>query len=204
MLALGVPRYSLGSTVTLTFDEFGTSTPIDANGVSIDGLTFGFTGGSATYNGSIGAMFTTENLSDPELTGDTVGTLTLSWAVATTFVDFDIALETLAPIADGYDVNLSYQGTPVLSQSYSTNPIIMYSEDAFSYSGSPVDSASITFYNGQDPYGSPGQDVTAFALDNLSFDPADTPEPGTVFLMFTGLVSLGMLWRRRTQRVQPR
>lgn len=204
--AVGAPLCALGSPVTVTFDEFGTAIPYYINpgsgeqgipGGSIDGVTFGFMGTSdqAQYNYDMNIGFT-QDMSGAMLEGGTDGTLTLSFATATDILGFDIALETLAPIADGYSVALYDNGTPVLSQSYATTPASFPydSEGLFSYQGAAVNSAIVTFYNGPDPDNT-SQNVSTFAVDNLSFS---TPEPATVFLVIAGLAGLVISKSRRS------
>jgi hypothetical protein len=55
----------------------------------------------------------------------------------------------------------------------------------------PVTGASITFFNGLD---SLGGDVSAFGLDNLTYQ---TPEPGTPLLLAGALLALGVIGQRK-------
>ena len=66
-----------------------------------------------------------------------------------------------------------------------------YSEGAFSYSGTPIKTATISFFNGLDGFGLP---VTDFGLDNLTFS---APEPASFFGLAGGLLALGMIKRRQ-------
>ncbi len=159
--ALVCASAAFAGTMTLDFGEFGTSSTVDATTVTWLGVTFGFSGGSLTYNGAIGGG--TALVTDPALMGTTSGVLTLNFASPTTILDFDIALESVLPIPAAYTVTVglnSYLGN--------TAPLSVFSEDHFTYSGgSPISTAVITF----DSNSAPG-----FALDNLTFDsPAGPP-----------------------------
>jgi hypothetical protein len=70
----------------------------------------------------------------------------------------------------------------------------VYSEGEFVYSGEPIDSAVISFFNGVDAGDMP---VVAFGLDNLTFTAA---EPGSFFALGVGLLALGLMKRRRLAR----
>lgn len=173
---------ALAATITLHFDELGTSSPVSLP-VSESGVTFGFSPGSAVYNGSIGAVpgFSTVNVSDPALNGPTSGTLTLDFAIPITILEFDIAMESVDPIPNAYTVTI---GTN--SFSGDTTPMMMYSEGSFSYPGQAAfSSASITFSNA----------APEFALDNLTFG---TPEPGTGLPIVGGLLALAAAARIRS------
>jgi hypothetical protein len=194
-LVLSMPLCSFAGQITLHFDELPTQ---DANGVTIGGVTFGFgpSGSSATYNfQGADTQDLTQNLSDPVLEGDTSGILTLSFAYPTPIFSFDIALTTINSVSSAYQVALSYQGSGVFSQISNVTPQVMFAEDFFSYSGTPVDFATITFPNTIDTDGMP---VSTFAIDNMTFDPpTSSPEPGVAFLLGGGLLGMGLLARRR-------
>jgi hypothetical protein len=198
ILGLAMPVCCSAGTITLQFNELP---PTPVNGVSIDGVTFGYSGpdgATATYGATAGVNVLTENLTDPVLLGDTSGTLTLAFAAPTTVLSFDIALSTTNSITDGYQVALTDQSNPVSSQEFNLSPIVAYAEDVFSYSGAAIDFATITFPNTVD---SEDEAVVNFAIDNLTFDTSasSTPEPGTVSLLGGGLLALGFCARRRVR-----
>jgi len=166
MTLLTVPA-AVAGTVQLDFSELGTASPVDVNGLSIDGVTFHFAGGSAQYNAVIGLSGMTALVSEPLLVGDTTGTLTLDFLDPTPFLDFDIVMASADPISGAYTVTLA--GNSPLSED--TAPIVAFSEGAFSYNGPPITSAVITF----------SSDAPQFGLDNLTFDPAPEPGTGTLF-----------------------
>ena len=100
----------------------------------------------------------------------------------------------LAPIDPAYTVTL-FSGA-VLSGSIAGSttpqcPFPCYSEGTFQYTGAPVTSASITFFNGLD---SQGGAVSAFGLDKLTYQ---TPEPATQMLFACGMLVLGAIGRRK-------
>lgn len=191
MLVFGISFCSANTVI-----NFGELAMQNANGVSIDGVTFGYSGpdgAEAIYGYSLGIP--TENLSDPVLYGATSGTLTISFADPTAMVSFDIVLGTAASVEDGYNVDLSDGGTGVFSQSYDIDPELILAEDVFSYSGAPINLLTLTFPNTVD---SDSNQVASFAIDNLTFDTIPTPEPGAVSLLTIGLMALGVFARQRS------
>jgi len=152
-------------TVTLTFDELSF---VPVNGVTIDGLTFGFTGGDATY-GAFGPG-TIVNVQDPSLEGSSAGTLTLSFARPTNVLEFGLALSTFGSLTPGATVALYNPGGHLRTTiPLNTDSIVSYTEGRFAYAGGAIGSAVITF------------DPTAgrFALDNLTFEQKGVPRRQT-------------------------
>jgi len=152
-------------TVTLTFDELSFE-PV--NGVTINGLTFGFTGGDATY-GAFGPG-SIVNVQDPSLEGSSAGTLTLSFARPTNVLEFGLALSTSGSLRPGATVALYNPGGHLRSTiPLNTDPIVLFTEGRFAYAGGAIGSAVITF------------DPTAgrFALDNLTFEQKGVPRRQT-------------------------
>jgi hypothetical protein len=187
LLLLMLPACSLAA--TLHFDEFGTSPLLNADGMHVFGVTFHFSPGSADYNGQIGTSGLAVLVSDPLLTGPTTGTLTLAFDNPTPLLQFDLALQSLDTISSAYTVTVS--SGAVLGGSTTPQPLGLYSEGTFLYTGVPVTGASITFFNGLD---SLGGDVSAFGLDNLTYQ---TPEPGTPLLLAGALLALGVIGQRK-------
>jgi hypothetical protein len=193
LMLLLLPTSSLAA--TLHFDEFGTSSPISVDGLHAFGVTFNFTSGSADYNGNIGTSGLTVLVSDPLLTGPTNGTLTLTFDVPTPLLQFDLALNSADTISQAYTVTL-FSGD-VFNGSTTPQALGVYSEGEFLYTGSPIGGATITFYSGQD---SLGGNVSAFGLDNLTYDTSQTPEPATPFLLASALLALAVTRRRKILR----
>jgi PEP-CTERM motif len=184
---------------TLDFSEFGTSPAIDANGIHINGVLIGFSTSESIYNQIVGTAGNAILSIDPVLSGPTTGILTFTFDIPTPFLKFDILLQSIFPIDDSdqgfnggpaYTVQLSNGSS--ISGGTEPQPGGSYSEGEFVYAGDPINSASITFFNGFDESGMP---VSAFGLDNLAFA---TPEPASFLGLGGGLLALGLLKRRRT------
>ena len=176
---------------TLTFDELPTQ-PVD--GLSYMGVTFGFTvGGSpstdAVYNG-IGPG-TLTYLQDPTLEGTTAGILTFDFATPTDQLQFGVALNSYYAATPGYVVRLYNPSYGLLGvYSGNTSPLVLWSEDQFTYSGTPVSRAVIGFNE---------QVASRFSVDNLTINPVSAvPAPGAILLSSIGLGIVNWLRRRRT------
>ena len=189
--------------VTINFAEFGTTPLLDANGVHIQGVTFGFAPGQAIYNQTIGTAGNAVLLVDPVLSGPTSGVLSLTFDAPTPLLQFDVLLQSISTIDDS---NTGFNGGPAytvtlsngLSFDEGTTPQISggYSEGIFSYSGSSITSATVSFFNGFDASGLP---VNAFGLDNLTFtglSSTSAPEPASILSLSAGLLALYGLKRR--------
>jgi hypothetical protein len=81
----------------------------------------------------------------------------------------------------------------VLIGSTMPQPDGFYSEGTFLYTGAPVNGATITFFNGTD---SMGGDVSAFGLDNLTYE---APEPNTSVQLAGALLILGVVGRLKSR-----
>jgi hypothetical protein len=171
---------SAAAATTLTFDELPFQ-PID--GLSFEGVTFGFTVGAANsteayYNSyGPGAIAT---IQDPSLTGDSAGIVTLDFDLPTRLLQFGAALNTGDPLTPGFSVELfdaslhSLGVTPV--DTLPAAGAFGFSEALFDYSGTPVLRAVIDFAH------EPG----SFALDNLTY----VPEPATLTLVLLATLAL--------------
>ena len=188
---------SAEAAVTLTFDELPTQ-PVD--GLSYSGVTFGYTidgvpSTDATYNG-IGPGSLTY-LQDSALEGNTQGVLTLDFISPIDQLEFGIALNTYSATTPGYAVSLFDESLVLVGTYYGDmNPLILWSEDQFMYSGASVSRAVIGFNE---------QVARRFAIDNLTFNTAaDTgpvstiPAPGAILLGSIGAGLVGWLRRRKT------
>ncbi len=174
--------------VTLTFDELPTQ-PV--NGLTYNGVTFGFTvGGNAStdavYNG-IGPG-SIAYLQDPTLEGNAAGVLTLNFAQPTDLLQFGVALNSFNPVTAAYSVKLFDASLSAIGTfSENTYPVVLWSEDLFSYSGTPIGRAVIAFN---------AQAANRFAVDNLSVN--TIPAPGAILLGSIGVGLVNWLRRRRT------
>ncbi len=144
---------------TLTMDEVAYQ-PID--GLTVKGVTFGFTPGLYAYYDTYGPGVTAYT-TDPSIVGDATGVLAFSLAQPAVNVQFGVALELATADAAGATVTLYGVGgtligtypVPVAPNGYS------FSSGLFSYSGAtPVASATVSFDSSAAP---------AFALDNLAY-----------------------------------
>lgn len=153
--------------VTLTLTEL-TARPVP--GVSLAGLTFGFTiNGKASdqtvYGASLPGSMT--KVSPPALVGSAQGVLTFDLAQATDFLRFGIALN-------------HYNALSTLS----------LTEAFFNRSGVQPGRAVLTF----------NPQVSPFALDNLNFKSVPIPEPAALILLGTGLVAIAALTKKRKKK----
>lgn len=168
----------------ILFDELGTDSPVSADNLHIGGVLFQFNGGSAQYNAAIGSDGTTALVSDPLLTGDTSGILTLTFDHPTLTLRFDVVMESADILPAAYTVTIPGH-TPSVAD---TAPIVLFSEGEFVYTGStPVSTAVVTFSDA----------APAFGMDNLTFD--GCPEPSTALLLGGACLGLGVLSRRRNR-----
>jgi hypothetical protein len=174
--------------VTLMFDELPTQ-PVD--GLTYKGVTFGFTiGGSssadALYSGTGPGSIT--YLQDTTLEGNAAGVLTLDFVQPTNLLQFGIALNSFSPVTAAYTVELFDASLAALgTYSGNTYPLMVWSEDLFAYSGTPISRAIVDFNE---------QFAGRFAVDNLSINPI--PAPGSILLGSLGVGFVSWLRRRRT------
>jgi hypothetical protein len=190
LLALPVPSWAAIDTTGLTTIHFDELPPQPANGVSFAGVTFGFTGGTATFDAPNGGNLT--YVQDPTLEGDTTGTLTLNFSSPTQVVQFGVAISNMTVDSPGFTVQLfSPSGALIGTFPVTTTPLVSFSEGQFSYNGAFVKTAVITFTNS----------AISFAIDNLTFglNPVPTLDPvALTFLALAVAVIGGVLVRRKT------
>ena len=177
------------SATALNFDEFGTSSLLNADAFSASGVTFHFSAGTAYYDGQIGIGGFAVLVSDPLLSGPTTGTLAMDFDSPTSLLKFNLVLLSMDTIDPAYTVVLS-DGTVIVG-STTPQPGGFASEGTFLYTGAPITGATVTFFNGMD---SLGGNVTDFGLDNLAFD---APEPSTQLLLAGALLALGVIRKRK-------
>ena len=188
---------------TIRFDELGTDTLIDVNGLQVQSVHFGFSPDQAFFNQIIGTDGYAVLSIDPVLTGPTTGALTIAFEAPTTLLRFDILMQSIFTIDDS---DRGLNGGPAYTVLLSNGMRLFggttpqenggYSEGEFVYSGEAIDGAVISFFNGADLSGSP---VLAFGLDNLRYNTPETsaPELSTFFSFGGGLLAIAAVKRWR-------
>jgi hypothetical protein len=185
-------------TVVIHFDELP---PQVANGVSLMGVTFGFTisgspSSDATFNhGGPGIMTFVQC---PCLEGNGAGTLTMNFAAPSTILSFGLARSSIGGVNPGGRLQLFDAASNSLGifDIPTFAPPSPFAEGFFNYSGVPFSRAVLTFQ----------VSFFRFAVDNLTFNtPAAVPEPTTLLLFATGVTgALGVArWRRRVRNDNP-
>lgn len=174
--------------VTLEFDELPYQS---VDGLTYNGITFGFSmagnpSADAHYNAIGPGMLT--YVQDSTLEGNAQGILTLDFAHPTHVLEFGLALDTQRPVTGAYTVELfDHTLTSLGTVTESTDPLIVWSEGKFAYSGTAISRAVIGF---NDLY------ARRFAVDNLTTN--TIPAPGAIVLGSLGAGCVGWLRRRRT------
>jgi len=180
------------ATVTLTCDELSA----DLDGVTVKGVTFGFTGGDAMY-GTLSGPGPVAGYFDPRnIEGSTAGTLTMTFAQATTSLEFcgamDKAVQSINP---AFYVQLWGLGEQLIGNY--TMGVTKQPNDGefpvgkFTYSGTLVGRVVVTFNT--------TIECPRFAIDNVKYDGTYVvPEPSTFLPLLCGLAGITSLaWRRR-------
>ena len=188
VLAALMSAGSAEAVVTLEFDELPYQS---VDGLSYNGVTFGFSmaGNPSTdahYNAIGPGMLT--YVQDSTLEGNAQGVLTLDFADPAHLLEFGLALDTQRPVAGAYTVELFDSTLTSLGTiTENTDPLILWSEGKFSYSGTAISRAVIGFNT---------QYARRFAVDNLTTN--TIPAPGAILLGSLGAGCVGWLRRRKT------
>jgi hypothetical protein len=171
--------------------DFGSLPQESVNGVTVDGVTFGYTefgsvSPEALFDVDLGPGVT-QNVQTPALVGFTDGVLTLSFAQAIQQLSFGVAETTNLSLTPGFSVSLFDGSTLLGSTGVETDPLVLFSEGEFSYVGQPVTSIAISFDS---------VDANEFALGSVNFT---VPEPASSTVFAAGLMLLGAMVVRRRQ-----
>ena len=172
--------------ITLTFTELS-SRPV--NGVSIAGVTFGFSvngkaSTDAVYN-SAGPTGTTY-VKVPALVGSTLGVLTLNFITPSDRLGFGITFNSFNTLSPGATVELFNSSLQSLGKfDIKTTSLTSFTESLFAVSGPSIISRAVITFN---------TSVSSFAIDNLTFN---VPEPATLLLLGSGLAGLAAFKKRR-------
>ncbi len=146
--------------VTLTFDELPEQESVD--GLTIQGMTFGYNGTFSNYNGESGPI-SAKFLSRPYLDGRSDGTLTLDFASSTPVLEFSISYRNAQRFASAATVELFDKNLKPIGRfpvRVSTAPLITFTEGKFIHIGTPIRRAVINF----------DETINAFFhLDNIKF-----------------------------------
>jgi hypothetical protein len=182
---------------TITFSEIS-SQPVD--GLTFRGVTYAFTGSDGLP--SQDAFFNATGpgqlnfVQDPVLSGTASGTLKLTFATPTSKLSFGAALNIFDKVESAVRVQLFDKSLRSIGTfDVDTDPVAVFSESQFKYSGTPVSQAVLKFSDPVPP--------TRFAIDNLTYNFRsdvinEVPEPTSLTLFFTGTVAL--LFRARCRR----
>jgi hypothetical protein len=163
-----------------------------ANGVTLDGVTFGYTefgspSPTAQIDEDVGPG-ATQLVPEFALVGNTDGVLTLVFAQTVSKVSFAVAETTNLPLTPGFSVSVFDTANNLLqSTDIDTNPLVLFSEGAFTYDGPPASSISIAFDS---------VDANQFAFGGLTYA---APEPSSIAVLGAGLLGLGAIFVRRRQ-----
>ena len=181
LLACLISLCSQLKATTITFDEI----PFQSvNGLSFERVDYSFQIAGTDSDDAFYASFGPGNLteiSDPSLTGNSAGILTLDFELPTPILEFGVAVNTADSLDPGFSVelfdsNMNSMGTTDV-ETIAVGNSISFSESKFSYSGSAVSKAIIDFADAQG----------SFAFDNLVYE---VPEPQCGFLaaLFLALI----------------
>jgi hypothetical protein len=168
--ALGSISSLTGSSTTINFTELSAR---PADGVSINGVTFGFTiGGISSTDATFGGagpgatLYTTP----PQLEGNAAGVLSMSFATPTLTLSFPVVLSTTGTVVNAATIQLFDAANNLISTTSLTTsvpPGFSFTEGLFTYGGlTPVKQAKVSFNSA----------AGRFVLDNIAFGTAVTPD----------------------------
>jgi PEP-CTERM motif len=195
VITVGIGAFEMGSTLTtFTGLAFGT----EVNGLTIDGILFQYSLGNGAVSIDVGPN-TTNNINLPSMVSDpggNAGVLTMTLPSLVDTFGYGYALFPLGtdPLLNGTIISLFTGATPVGSLSYTASP------DPLFRGGFAGIQSTLAFNRVEATFNSVS--ATAFALDNIRRGPAvaAVPEPTTLVLLGTGVLSMMIRVRARRKR----
>jgi len=190
ILSLVMSAGAANANTTLTFDELATQ---QVDGLSYNGVTFGFTVGGVSSSDALYNTIGPGNLlylQGAVLEGTSYGTLTLDFDSPTSLLQFGLSMNSYDPETAAYKVQLF--DTSLTSIGIFTNDTTtpkLWTEDLFSYSGTLISRAVIDLNE---------QVAGRFAIDNLTYNTNTVPAPGAILLAGIGTGLVSWLRRRKT------
>jgi hypothetical protein len=200
LITVGIGAFPMGSTLT-TFDlALGT----EVNGLTVDaavgpggGILFQYSLGNGRVSIGVGPN-TTNNVNQPAIVSNpganNSGVLTMTFPSLVDVFGYGYALQGTGTILNGTTFSLFNGATPVGSQSFTATPdLVVPGGFAGVRSTLPFNRVEATFNS---------VSAASFALDNIRRGPAvaAVPEPTTLVLLGTGVLSMMIRVRARRKR----
>jgi extracellular elastinolytic metalloproteinase len=167
--ALGAISGSAPAPATITFTELSAQ-PV--NGVTVNGVTFGFTvngvpSSDAIFGGS--GPGATKFTTPPQLEGNAAGQLTMTFATPTPTLSFPVVLAVSTTVANAATIQLFDAANNLIGTTSLTTSVpagFTFSEGLFTYNGpTPVKQARVTFNSAA---------AGRFVTDNIAYATAGT------------------------------
>ena len=181
---------AFGTDLLVTFT--GTPDGTEVNGLSVGGLTFGYSLG----NGLViigGGPGVTNNVNPPNIVsvGNNSGTLTIALPFATDMFGYGYAVLSNSAITAATTISIFNGATPLGTLSFDAVPDPVFSGGFAGLASTlPFDRVELTFNSAAAP---------AFAVDNIRASVAtNVSEPAPILLMLIALVAL--VWRRASNQ----
>jgi len=185
---------------TITFDEIS---PLSTHSLYLKGVLFNYSGSFSTFGDTAGPSQPMAYISQPWLTGEAHGALTMTFDSAVTSLSFGYALNTEPHVGvlKAITVNAFGLDAKVLSTLTQDAPAVLWTAEGL-YSQTyvtPVKQVQITFnsafpFHGFDPL---------FGIDNVTFSSASpVPEPATYGIVSTSCLLGLIIIRRRRQKMR--
>jgi hypothetical protein len=189
---------TLSAAANATTVDFGSISQQAANGVTLDGVTFGYTEfGSASPEAQVGVDVgpgVAQSIQGSALVGPTDGLLTLSFASPVQQISFGIAETTDLTLAPGFTVSVFDAAGHILQTSnVNTSSLVLFSEGDFNYDGGAASSLVISF---------DATDANEFVLGPVTYTTASStpvPEPANIGIFAVALIGLGATIMRRRE-----